>query len=265
MRNMWQCMWLLALVRSSFNHQTVQNTKQKIQQILQDGSVPDGMPEWLAALDDSIHVLSSCLPTVKDGRCYKSGKCSLPELEVDGKVLPFVLKLCKKPYQIQIHFFRPDLPWWAKADIRPIVISFNNNENDGVYTIKSHTTYKLKVKWINFGVAKGTLIIDRILRYDCTKPRGDEWKSLMKRVNYNRMAPDEKYTSIFYKLKIRIELKKKRFNWFRFNYRCKRCEDLVNESGSYGSGPPSCKADLDEYWDYRSIFLHHCRPPYRLC
>jgi len=246
MRNLWTCSFLLvlcnlAVVQSSIN---VPAAKKDLQQMFAGSRVPDGMPDWLAVLDDSINILS-CLPTIKEGNCYKSKPCRLPDLKFDGKMLPFILKICKDPYLIVLDFLPLDVPWWAKVSLHPFIITFNDNNKDGVFTIKSHTTVKAMVRYVNFGIYKASLFIDGILRYDCTKPTGAN--SWMKRVNYNLKAPNNQYTSLFYKIKIRIELKKKRFNWFKFDYKCKRCEDLVNEYGTYGGGNPSCADDMERY------------------
>ena len=245
MRNFGTYIFLLLqfnfkLVKSSFNAQTVQTAKSRLQLMFPGASIADGMPEWLAALDDSIDI-QSCFPTIKDGRCYKSKTCRLPTMKFDGKMLPFVLKFCKNPYQIGIHFLRFDVPWWAKVDLEPFIITFQNQKSDGVYTIKSSTTIKARVKFFNISFLKASLYVDGILRYDCTKPKND-WR---KRVGYNLKAPNRQYTSIFYKLKIRIEVKKRKWKWFRLYWKCKRCDDVVNESGSYGNGPPTCAADME--------------------
>jgi len=283
MRKLWTRICLVVLINfklvtSSFNVESVQTAKAKLQELMfprasipnQRGvvthgvsnpngmhtTIPNGMAEWLAVLDDSINIML-CFPTIKDGpNCYKSRTCRLPQLKFDGRMLPFILRFCKDPYQIGIHFLRFKLPWYMKVKLKPLIVTFRNDENDGIFTIKSHT--KMYARLILFGtrLLSASLSIDGILRYDCTKPTND-WR---KRVLYNLKAPNRKYTSVFYKLKIRIEVKKRRWRWFSLSWRCMRCEDVVNESGSYGEGPASCAADMrrhhgrNSYGGYRR---HH--------
>jgi hypothetical protein len=243
------------LVRSSL---TVSSAKSKLENMFQKESIPDGMPQWLAVLDDSIGILS-CLPTIKDGRCYKSEVCRLPKVKFGGKMMPFILKVCKYPYQIVIDFLRVDTRWYEKVNLKPIIINFNRKKEDGVLTVHSYTHMKKRIRWINYGKRTFEFFVDGMLRYDCTKPSGaHNW---LKRAKLNLKAPNKKYTSIFYKLKIRIQIKKKKFNWFRFNYHCVRCEDVVNESGSFGHGPPSCAADMRRYQEEQR---KHRPPPCHL-
>jgi len=263
MRNLWASIFLFllnfGLVRSGFNVKTVHAAKSKLQLMFPGHSIPDGMPEWIAVLEDSIHI-HSCLPTIKEGRCYKSRTCRLPELKFDGQMLPFVLKFCKDPYEVGIHFVRYRLQWWAKMKLHPIIIRFNHNDRDGVLTVRSRTTWKKRVRWISYGTHKVTFSIDGVLRYDCTKPKGKH--NTRTRVEWNRKAPGKQYGSHYYKLKIRIEVKKKRFNWFRFNYKCKRCEDVVNEVGTIGVGPRSCAAEVHKWIKKSQRPPHYCEPYY---
>merc|ERR1719427_1051292 len=195
-------------------------------------------------LDDSIDILS-CLPTIKDGRCYKSRTCRVPQVKFDGKMMPFTLKVCKDPYQIVIYFHYDDTRWYEEVDMKPFVINFNHDKDVGTVSVKSSTSFKKKIKWINYGTRVFTFIIDGEVRYDCTKPSGAEnWET---RGRLNLGAPNKAYTSLWYKFKIRIEIKKKRFNWFKFDYHCVRCEDVVNESGTIGFGHQSCAADVARY------------------
>jgi len=221
-----------------------------------NGNIPKGVLDWIAVLDDSVDILS-CIPTIKQGSCYKSKACQLPKLKFDGKMLPFVLSICKEPWKIIIEFLPFDLPWYAKLNMKPFIINIDNNEKNGVFSIKSNTAIKARIRYINFGVAKAYLSTNGMIRYDCTKPRGlNNW---LKRARYNLQAPNGQYTSMFYKLKIRMEIKVKKFNWFKFNYECKRCEDLVNKSGTFGLGPPSCANDMQKHSRYMlELELRRC-------
>jgi len=242
------CLFLLInimLVRSIFTVRQVERAKSKLQRLFPGSTIPGGMPEWVAVLEDSIRLYSSCLPIKKEGRCYKSRTCRLPKMKVGGRMVPFTLQFCKDPYQIVLNFLPFKLPWWVKVGLKPVIITFKHHNNDGVYTIKSATTITARVKLIRFRVGKASFYVDGILRYDCTKPKND-WR---KRVAYNLRAPNKQYTSVFYKLKMRIEIKRKSFSWFRFKWKCRKCKDIINESGSFDVGHPSCAADMKRHWD----------------
>merc|ERR1712121_142582 len=95
------------------------------------------------------------------------------------------------------------------------------------------------------------------IRYDCTKPKGAG--NFIKRALYNLKAPNGQYTSMFYKLKIRMEIKTKSFKRFKFNYKCMKCEDIVNKSGTFGKGPTSCANDMWRYEEYlRELRRRRC-------
>jgi len=233
-------LFVLFKIVSSMNVQTIQSTETKLEQMFRGHSIPDGMAEWLALLADSIDVLS-CPPTIPDGRCYKSETCRLPKLKFDKRMLPFVLKICRDPWLIGIYFLPLDLPWWAKVDLKPIIVDFNKI-NNGISTIKSDTTIKAKV--LAFTTHKGSLKVNGVLRYDCTKPA----RNRKKPVYNNLKAPSRKDVKLFYRLKIRIEVKKWKFKWFKSGFKCIRCEDLINISGNYGS--VSCAVDAADMNDY---------------
>ncbi|XP_057295770.1 uncharacterized protein LOC130624215 [Hydractinia symbiolongicarpus] len=235
------------LILASLNISTadidINRIKSKLVKIF-NGNIPRAVVDWMTILDDSVGLLS-CLPTIKEGRCYKSKKCQLPKLKFGGRMLSFVLSICKNPWQIIINFFPFRLPWYAKLNMQPFIINIDSNEKNGIFTVKSNTQMKAKIRYVNFGVAKASLGIDGLIRYDCTKPHGK--RNWMQRVQYNLKAPNAQYTKMFYKLKIRMEIKKKRFNWFKFDYKCVRCENIINKSGSFGSGRPSCEKDMSRY------------------
>lgn len=202
------------------------------------------MALWVAALDDGLGI-RSCIPTIEDGRCYKSETCKVPKLKFEGRMMPFTLKFCKDPFEIAIHFHRFDLPWWAKVDLQPVVIGFKNNDDHGMTTVRTRTTITAKVKWFNIPYIKAKFYVDGMMRQDCRKPEND-W---LKRVSYNLKAPDKQYTSNFYKLKMRVEIKQKKWKWrwFRYRWRCISCEDIFSESRSYGSGHKSCEEDMERF------------------
>jgi len=248
MRSFFKYMSLFALfnftlIQSSIPVYKVQSAKSKIKKMFPGRTIPRGMPEWVAVLDNNIHLVEKCLPTIKSGRCYTSKTCRVPGLKFDGRMIPLLLKFCKDPFQIVIHFLSLKIPWWAKVDLKPVIINFRHHDSDGVFTITSSTTITARVKFIRLRVARARFYVDGLLRYDCTKPRND-WK---KRVAYNFKAPNKQYTSIFYKLKMRIEIKTKCFCGFKFKWKCRKCEDIVNESGTLGNGPRSCAADMQRH------------------
>merc|ERR1719427_1725022 len=112
-------------------------------------------------------------------------------------------------------------------------------------TVNADKTLTVRVRLINLGAVQARFIVDGLMRYDCTKPIGDQ--NWMKRVSYNLRAPNQQYDSCFYKLKMRIEIKTRR--WLFFGWKCKRCEDLINESGSCGESQPSCAEDMERYME----------------
>jgi len=224
---------------SATNITNFTDAEKLLQALYEENPIPNGMVEWLTVLDATMDVLS-CQPLIKDGRCYKSSTCKSSSLLLDWEMIPFVLEICKDPHQIVIDFQSLDLLWLAEISFEPIVMTFKGNKNNGNVAINSESTVTMGSKMFNLDF-EVKLLFDGFLRYDCTKPEGDD--NLRKRVRYNLMAPDEKYSSSFYDLKIRIEITKKK--WFFFGGECVLCEDIVNESGSYGEGPSSCVEEVE--------------------
>lgn len=219
----------------------VKEIKAKLSRYLRTKSIPDRVAEVMAALEDSTDLLK-CIPRIKSGNCYKSSKCRIPKIKHDVSI---ILSICKRPWLIKIDFVDFKIPRFVKLKIQPLVIRFQHYSRDAYFTIKSDTTAKLTAKYVNVNVAKARFIVDGAIRYDCTKPRGTgNW---IKRSKYNINAPNRQYNAMFYRLKIRLELKKKNFRWLKFNYKCVRCEDLVNKKGIFGSGPKSCVAETNRY------------------
>ena len=221
---------------------------------MRERNIPEGVADWVAVLDDSIGILQ-CLPTMRQGKCYKSRPCKLPKFRLDGRPIPLLVLICKNPWQIVINFLSLDIPWFAKLDMNSFVININNTAKKGLFTINSDTEIKLKLRYVNIGVAKGSLKIKGLIRYDCTKPRGTfRWKE---RAIYNLKAPNFQYNKKFYKLRIRLEVKIRRFNWFKFDYVCKRCQNLVNRVRTFGNGPQFCIPEANKYikWHRRMMRL----------
>ena len=208
----------------------------------------DGIPkevlEWLAILNKHLYLLS-CLPTVEQGNCFQSpGFCSVDPIKVDGRPIKVHFTVCKRPVKITIRYRIP-MPIWAKllldADIQPIVILFDTRSKDGLTTIDSSSTAKVRVRGIRLGLVKVTLKINALLRWDCTKPA-----DMVQRVNYNAQyddgRPGNDFNKIFYKFRIRVEFKVKKFPCFC--YRCRKCEDLINVQGHIGEGPKHCETEI---------------------
>lgn len=227
----------MSLIGSSISALDVAKIKSQLERLLHDKDVPDEVAKVVAMLHDSIDVLR-CTPMINQGNCYKSNPCELPKVKIDHQPIRIILTVCKKPYKMMIDWLPVKIPSWATVDLKPIVIDFNNGVS-GSMSITSDTEMKLKVRHIHIGVAKARFMINAMLRYDCTKPTND----LVVRASENAKAPNGQYNLLYYSLKIRIELKKKKVGWLKFKYVCVKCEDLINKSGVIGYGPRSC---LDE-------------------
>lgn len=230
----------------------INRVKYELSRILKEKNIPKGVADWIAVLDDSIGILH-CLPTIRHGKCYKSRPCTLPAFRLDGRPIPLMILICRNPWQIVVNFLSLDIPWFARLDMNSFVIDINNTAENGLFTINSNTEINLKLKFVNIGVAKGALKVKGLIRYDCTKPKGaHRWKE---RAIYNLKAPNFQYNKKFYKLQIRLEIKIRRINWFRFDYVCKHCQNLVNAVKTFGDGPPVCIAETNRYitWHRRIL------------
>lgn len=240
----------------------VDGITQQLQGILHEQSIPPNFAKLVAMLEDSMDILQ-CIPTTQQGNCYYSGVCRISKFKVDDTIIPIRIGFCKKPYKIII---TPDtnalesafIPGWARDlvhhDIGSIVINFQDYHRDGVCRINSDQSWKAGALGIN--LVKVRFLIDATLRYDCTKPRastplggygsfpyGDA--DAMRRCQLNSRAPGGQYNKVYYDVKVRFEYKKKRFNWGKLNYKCKKCADMVNKSGVFGiSGPDACIDDV---------------------
>jgi len=202
-------------------------------------NIPDELHKWLAILDKNMDLVR-CLPTLKSGNCYRSRQCTVPKLKLLGKELGAVLWICKDPWKIMLDLVLPRMPWWIKVNVDRIVIPIEHLPAAGVTKIHSVSNGKARFLGI-IGTHKVSLIIDALLRWDCQKPTNNK----VTRNEYNLKAPDKKYNALFYTFKIRLEFKQK--NFWCWCYKCKRCEDLVNQNGVFGYGPSSCQAETAQY------------------
>ena len=214
------------------------------------GAIPDKVNKIIAMLDKHMHLLR-CLPTKKaDSRCYESPDfCSHPSLKMAGKPVKLKFGICKGPWTIKIGVKLPKSPWYLKWGFGPIVIPIRTDNNEGVTKINS--VARGKVRALGFlNVLKGELRIDGIIRWDCTRPKYNNLVRWRYNMGYNDGKPGLDYNKLYYKLHVRMEVKKKKFPCFC--YRCYKdyCKDLVKKQGHFGSGPRSCIRDTQGYFDY---------------
>ena len=212
------------------------------------GSIPIKIREVLAIFDKHMNLIS-CLPTKREDKCYVSPNfCTHPSLKVGGKPLKIKFGICKSPWTIKIGFKLPRAPWYLKWGFGPIVLPIISNSREGV--IKMNSVAKGDVKALGFfRVLKAELKINGILRWDCTKPTYNQAMRVRYNTAYNDGKPGVDYNKLYYKLHVRMEVKKKRFPCFC--YRCYKdyCRDLVNTKGHFGTGPRSCIQDVSDYYD----------------
>jgi len=218
----------------------VAKVKSELKRLLHDKDIPDHVAKFIAMLHESVDILR-CVPTIREGNCYKSNVCQIPKLQVAHRPIRIVLVICKKPYKLIINFQDIDIPSWATLDLRPVVINLDDAVS-GSIKVTSNTEMKLKVKHIHIGVAKAKFMINGIMRYDCTKP-----KDMLTRINENLPAQNKQFNLHYYRLHVRIEVKIKKIDWGKFKYHCKICEDLVNEYGVIGQGPQWCIAEAGKF------------------
>ena len=236
--NFLQALVFLTALRLGFcdfiSSSDIQRVKKAIERATHERNLPDNVQKWIAVLQKHMYILN-CLPTQKRGSCYISPRyCSIPSLKFDGKQLRAQFSLCKNPWKIIVNFELPKLPWYVRVKYDPIIIPIDHRKDEGITKIHSVSTAKASVLGI-VNVYKGSLIIDAIVRWDCSKPTDNK----SKRVRYNRLYGNRNY----YKLKVRIEVKKKKFPCFC--YRCKRCENVVDKRGVIGS--KVCKREFIGY------------------
>jgi len=211
------------------------------------GNIPLKIREILAIFDKHMY-LTRCLPTKRAGSCHESPSfCSLPFLKVGGKNLKVKFGICKNPWRIKIGFQLPRSPWYLKWGFGPLVIAIHSTSREGV--IKMRGSAKGDVKALGFlRLIKGQLNINGILRYDRTKPTYNQALRVRYNTGYNDGRPGLDYNKLYYKLHVRMEVKKKRFPCFC--YRCYKdyCRDIVKTQGHFGAGPVSCIRDVGDYY-----------------
>ena len=224
----------------------VARVKTKFQSRL--GFIPMKIGEILTIFDKHMQIIK-CLPTKKVGNCYESPDfCTHRSLKIGGKALKVKFGICKSPWTLKIGFKLPKAPWYLKWGFGPIVIPIVTNSREGVTKINSVAKGDVKALGI-FRVLKGQLSINGILRWDCTKPTYNQAMRVRYNTGYNDGKPGLDYNKLYYKLHVRMEVKKKRFPCFC--YRCYKdyCRDIVNTKGHFASGPSSCIQDVRDYHD----------------
>ena len=211
------------------------------------GSIPLKVREVLAIFNKHMHLIS-CLPTRREGRCYESlSFCTHPSLRLGSKPLKLKFAVCKSPWTIKIGVQLPKAPWYLKWGFGPIVIPITSNSREGVIKIRAVAKGDVKALGI-FRLMKAELKINGILRWDCTRPTYNQALRVRYNTGYNDGKPGLDYNKLYYKLHVRMEVKKKRFPCFC--YRCYKnyCRDLVNKKGHFGVGPRSCIQDVNNYY-----------------
>ena len=216
-----------------------------VERVLRWSKIPDEVLEWISILNKHLYLLS-CLPTVRNGDCYESsGYCHVEPVKFDGRPIKVHFTVCKSPVKIILKYRIP-MPTWAKllldVDTEPVVIPFDTKREEGVTTVDSISTVSVGVRGIHFGIAKATLKINAILRWDCTKP--NFMQRLQLNTQYTNGRQEHSFNKIYYKLRVRVAFKVKKFPCFC--YRCRQCENLVDVQGDVGEGPIRCKTEITD-------------------
>lgn len=237
---------------ASISYRDQRRVSSRLQRIL--GPIPDKVNKIIAMLDKHMHLLQ-CLPTKKvSSGCYESPNfCSHPSFKLPKKI-SFKLKfgICTGPWKITIRVKLFSRSLWSlvvSPSFGPMVIHIKTNNNEGVTKINSLASGKVRALGF-LNVLKGELKIDGIIRWDCTRPKYNNLKRWRYNTGYNDGKPGLDYNKLYYKLHVRMEVKKKRFPCFC--YRCYKdyCKDLVKKQGHFGSGPRSCIRDTLGYFAY---------------
>jgi len=239
------CCFLLEQNTANFiSRREVARVQSRLRGLL--GNIPLHKLEVLAIFDKHLS-LTRCLPTKRAGSCLESPDyCSHPSLRVRGMNLKVKFGICKNPLRIIIRL-QLKSPWYFKVVFRPLVIAIHSTSREGVIKMRGAAKGDVKVLGF-FGLMKGQLNINGILRYDCTKPTYNQALRVRYNTGYNDGRPGLDYNKLYYKLHVRMEVKKKRFPCFC--YRCYKdyCRDIVKTQGHFGTGPVSCIRDVRNYY-----------------
>ena len=223
----------------------IQRVKNALRSAMGNVKIPNQILKWMAVLNKHIYILT-CLPTRRYGNCYQSPVfCSIPSLKFGGKQLKVKLSICTSPWKIKLDFELPKLPWYISVKFDPIVIPIDHIRHEGITKIHSVSRAHAKILGV-VSVYKTELKIDATLRWDCTRPTYDKTLRIRYNSQFNDGKPGTDYNKHYYKLHVRLEVKKKKF-WC-FCWRCKSCKDLVKTQGVLGTGPSSCSREANEYW-----------------
>lgn len=210
------------------------------------GSIPPTVGKVFAMFEKHMHLIR-CLPTKRVGNCFESPDfCAHPSLKIGGKPLKVKFGICKRPWTLKIGFKMPRAPWYLKWGFGPIVIPIRTNSREGVTKIDS--TAKGDVKALGFfRVLKGQLAIKAILRWDCTRPTYNQALRVRYNKQYHDGRPGVDYNKLYYKLHVRMEVKKKKFPCFCYKCYKDYCRDVVKKQGHFAEGPASCIKDAQDY------------------
>ena len=174
--------------------------------------------EWIAMLGKHLGLISCLLRVSSSGACSETKDfCKVEPMKVDGKPIEVKFIICKNPIKITIKYrvpLRKLANFFLYKELEPIVIPFDVRLKEGIIKVDSSSTSKVSIRWIRFGLAKVTIKINGMIRWDCATIRSRK----------------------SYKLRVRLEYKKKSFPCFC--YRCHKCKDLVNVEGVIGGGRP---------------------------
>lgn len=201
----------------------------------------------VAGLDRNLNILQ-CLSIIKRGNCFISRPTRLPKLQVFGRPFSARLKIYTKPWLIKIYFTLPRYKWWLKLRYNSIVIPIDPNNKFSVTTIQSQARDYGKFLG-TLRAAKTELQLQAFVRWDCTSPT----YSQALRTEYNTHSPNSRYNAVFYKLKVRIEVKNRRF-WIVGGYRCWKCKTIFLKKGILDYSPRKCIIDTNKYLRKTSKF-----------
>lgn len=224
--------------------------KSQLSKALNSNDIPDEITDVVAALESAVNILK-CIPTLRQGNCYKSNKYC--DVKTKGFTLEIKITICKSPWSLRIDFKVPKdlkskIPSWIRPftfiDVSPVILRLDHRKDDGITQIVHNAriaTAGLKLWFIKIKWVKAYFNFELKVRWDCTRPKNDNVKRLGYNIAYNDGKPGNDMNKLYYKLKIGYQVKTKRFPCFC--YKCKKCETILHKQGHFAEGPNSCKSD----------------------
>jgi len=193
----------LTLVRSRYTERDVTSMSGVIKSRFRGESLPKGLPQWTAALNDFMN--GHCFPSRRHGNsCYRSNKCTHSQFQAMGYRIPFRVYFCRSPWRVEINFDR----FLSRLRI-------NYQDHRGYIPIHGSSN-------VHGTPFRGKVSVDGNVRYDCSSPLRSGTYELRARLEL-------KYLSLC-----------KRGWWFRSCWRCKDCRTVKSSSGRFGRGPRRC-------------------------